>query len=711
VSAEAENGVSGRVQALLTVGIAVATLAIAVVGFLQVRASSKSGDAAQAGQQFSVLTMSSLLQSQEKTKVDYEGFLRTQEERSQAGNAFQQGVFSDPGSRALLRLVQERWQRLAERSQTLTPITLNSRDGPQNDLEFPRHVFARSTGGALRYQALQDSSNNANSAWEGRAAKYTAILTLLAVSLYLFGFALAMPRRVLGVFGAVGTLLLVVGVAWAVTVAAGSPKTVPAEAASEYSQGEVALETSTIGQDPAGFRSSIEHFTKAIHAWPGFARAYLGRANATLASAPLVQATLIPPDALRSVISDLHRAQGFGLDSGLVREQLAGAEFSLALHDQPGLFRSAAADARDAIAKVPADPVARYSLAISLLGAGDAEGARAAYRDAIARTLPSSPPFQQGWVSGALSDLEALLTAKPDLKDEITREKEFVVGSIAAGHETEPAGAASFTGLQVQVLPTTVTWLSGGATGYDPQRNVLSAQWYTRTGDNAWIGMPEVSGPVNAQLEPSLPRYSSRNITSSSIPPRCLGTGDYRVELYVDGHLAGEAETRVKYGSLQAFIDRALNLDACRPSTWRFSRFTLPGFRQGFVSDDGSRGLYLIRYDLSLLPAKLRIRPTAQITESLLESTVQSSQFLFPRKLTAESAVTHQPSMGLPGSSQRSFFAGSTLAYGQCAIDTGDKAAFVTIVFGPQLEFLPPDGSLIPIAASLTEYRYGGSSF
>src|SRR5207249_8597797 len=133
--------------------------------------------------------------------------------------------------------------------------------GPNSDRRFPRALFSRATADALRYQALQDAANHQNSAWEGRAAKYTAILTLLAVALYLLGFALAMQRRLVRLFGVAGGVLLVVGVAWAGTVAASSPAGVPDSAAAEYSQGEVALEASTIGLDPAGFQSSIGRCT------------------------------------------------------------------------------------------------------------------------------------------------------------------------------------------------------------------------------------------------------------------------------------------------------------------------------------------------------------------------------------------------------------------------------------------------------------------
>ena len=618
----------------------------------------------------------------------------------------------------MLRLVQERWQRLAVKSQQLTPVSPNSSDGPNRDRRFPRALFSRASADALRYQALQDVANYQNSAWEGRATKYTAILTLLAVALYLFGFALAMPRRVLGIFGVAGGVLLAAGVAWAGTVAASSPTRIPDSAAAEYSQGQVALETSTIGFDAAGFQSSIDHFTKAIDAWPGLARAYLGRANARLSSAPQVQASLISPQDLKTVISDLERAIDLGLESGLVLEQLAGSEFSLALHDQPDLFHRAAAHARDAIGIVPHDPVARYSLAISLLGAGDVNAAKAAYRDAIESTIYSdvakrerrnAPQFEEQWVAGALSDLEALRAAEPDLGSDIDHMKELVVGSVAAGSVVEPQSGATFPSLQVQVTPTTVAWASAGETGYAPASDVLSVQWYTRAAGNPWIGLPEVSGRIDPRVEPAVPRYSARNLTSSSVPARCVGAGDYRVEISVNGHLAGSAETSVSYGSLRASIDRALNLEVCRPEGWQFSKYDLPGFRRGFVEADGSRGVYLIRYDLSLLPDRLRKLPTDEVTEGLLESTVTTSAFLLPGgKITGRTPVQHQPSLGLPGATQRSYGYAGGLAYGQCAIDRNDKAAFVTIVFGPQADFAQPGGALIPVVLSLSEYRFGG---
>src|SRR5581483_7875974 len=83
----AEGRASGRAHLVVTIGIAVTTVAVALVGFLEVRANSRSDEAAQTAQQRSVQTMASLLKAQEQTKVNYEQFLRAEEQRTQAGSA------------------------------------------------------------------------------------------------------------------------------------------------------------------------------------------------------------------------------------------------------------------------------------------------------------------------------------------------------------------------------------------------------------------------------------------------------------------------------------------------------------------------------------------------------------------------------------------------------------------------------------------------
>ncbi|MFL5797709.1 MAG: hypothetical protein ACJ77A_07210 [Actinomycetota bacterium] len=705
----------------ITVGIVLVSVAITLVGYLQVQASRRSNDAGQEAQRLAALTMSSQLKAQQDAQVHYELFLQAQDQRGRAGNALQESLFAKGDALRAFRVEQQLWQTLADHTQALTPLTANGPDGPQQDASFPRAFFARSTQDALRNQALQDAANTTNSAWEGRAARFTAILTLFAVALYLLGFALALPDRILRLFAGVGVVLLAVGVAWAVQVALSRPSAIPVAAADEYAKGEVALE---VANAPDGAKAAVEHFTRAIDEWPGFARAYLGRANATLfGSATQVEAALIPPDALERVESDLTTARDLGFDNGLVLEQLGGTAFSLGLHDRPDQFAAAAAYARQAIQVVPDDPVPRFTLAASLLAQGDGPGSRSAYRDAAARMLylhgdPSqprnSPAFEQPYVSGALSDLEAVAAANPALADGVAAAKELVVGSFAAKAPSDPGGDASFSGVRVQLSPGTLAWFTGGSTGFDPSSQPLSAEWYYRPPGAGWVGMPEVSGVIDASSEPSSPGAVGRNLVSSSIPARCLDPGDYRVELYVGGHLAGQGEAPARFGAMRAFIDRSVNLEVCHPQDWRLADSSLPGFRDGLRNADGSQGVYLFRYNLSSLPAEVQRLPEADLTDRLLTETVQQSTGLLPAPVTSRGTAQHNPFQGLAGSTENVYGYSGGFIQGVGGIDPNDKALFVALVFGPRDAFQPSgtsQGVLASVLQSIAEYRFGGSSF
>jgi len=705
----------------LTVAIVLVSLAIAAVGYLQVTASRKSSDAGQDAQRLATLTMSKLLSAQSDAQVNYEMFLMAQDQLGRAGTALQQSQFVAGEAAVAYRAEQRLWETLAARTQRLTTLSANSPDGPQNDPNFPRAFFSRSTQEALQQQALQDAANATNSAWESSAARYTAILTLFAVALFLLGFALALPDQVLRIFAYVGAGLLVIGVAWAVLVALDAPKDVSPQAAVEYAAGEVALESAV---DATGADEAINHFTRAIDIWPDFSRAYLGRANATLfGSASQVEATLIPVDKLEQVRSDLEVARGNGFDNALLLEQLGGTAFSLGLHDQPDQFARAATIAEEAIPDVPDDPVPRFTLAASLLAQGKIPEAEGAYGEALNSVLylhaggtepRNAPAFQQVWISGALSDLEAVQGVKPELAGEVAKLKEFLVGSFAAGGPVTPGGDAT-VGIEVQTTPTTLYWVADNEEFYEPASHKLSAEWYFRENGSEWVGMPEVSGVVDPTVEPGAPKFSGRSLVGQTIPPRCVGTADYRVELYVDGHLAGSAESTAEFGSLVPFIDRSLNLQVCHPADWELTSTTLPGFRDGLVSADKSQGVYLFRYNLTTLPADIQQKSPEEIADALLLNTIGKSGGLFPATPTQQGDAQHQPLPGMTGSTERVFTDGGGGAIqGLAGIDQQDQAVFVALVFAPQDAFNSPDaakGGLASVVQSISAYRPGGGSF
>ena len=79
---------------------------------------------------------------------------------------------------------------------------------------------------------------------------------------------------------------------------------------------------------------------------------------------------------------------------------------------------------------------------------------------------------------------------------------------------------------------------------FDPAHDVLSAQWeYQDPLHGEWAVLPQISGPVTPGGLLSLsPGYASNNpsYVSNTSPATCLPPGHYRVQLFVNGHLAGD---------------------------------------------------------------------------------------------------------------------------------------------------------------------------
>lgn len=707
---------TSRLTWALSIGVVVATLGVALAGLGEVRASRRATDAAQRGQRLAVESMSALLRTNQAAQVDVENFRRARDQRARAGNSLQRGLFADARLAASLRLEQQRRKRLAAAAEALTPLRLDSDAGPRADPRFPSVFFAKRTSDALRLQALQDAANEERASWDARSSAFTAALTLSAVVVYLFGFALALPERLMRVFGVAGSVLLVLGAAFAARTALDSPDPAPREAAAEFTKGFVGLETAT---ERGGFLEARTHFTRSVELWPSFGRGYVGRALATLrAEAPKLNVVLLPTEALESAEADFERARGLGVDTPSVRLQLAATKFALALQGRPELFRETEALARRAIAALPSDPVPRYNLAFSLLGQERTEEAMPAFREAIARTVaadmagtPRPPEFVQSYVSSALTDLEALKQKNPGLADEVADAKALLVASAAAGRVTEPgAGSgAPVAPLQVLLTASTLSWIASSPLQGEPGGPV-SMQWYERGEGGGWVGLAEVSGPLGPGLQ--LPTQEARNILASSLPPRCLESKAYRVELYVEGRLAGEGEQTATLRPLTAFVDPVLNLTMCHPPEWRQAPSTLEGFRDVVTSRDGKQGAVMLRYNLTALPPRLRRLGSAALTEALLQTSVDSIRDVLPGAVTGATEVTHERYIWPDGPSQRSYaIEGGGLAFAQAGVDRGDDAAFVVLVFGPQDLFSPvaaPEESLLTVATSFSEYRYGG---
>jgi len=692
-AAASDGGPGGRLAGLVAIVIAFATLIAALAGLLQADTANKSGDLRDQAEQLSLEALSGSQAAQERAQVGLETFQLYLEQRTQAGNAIVAGIYAGDGTprAAELQRDADRWEQVAAATLTLTDLDPQGEYGPDNDPSFPQRYFAAATRESLRLNALADAADEQASAVDERAAAYTAILAIIAVSLYLFGLTLAVGDRWLrsGFFG-VGLLLLGVGAIWMAQVVLTPPYVTNDQAAAEYAEARVTWLTA---HDAAGYQQAEAHYDQAIALRPTFARAYADRAAVIFDSAsPQLSGyvSIAPPEALERARADLQQALALGLENPQTLGDLGFYGFAEGIQSGDLTLLNESADySRRAIALDPGEPVYRYNLAVALVAAGRTDEARAAYDDAVDRTLyvddaltqlRLSPGFEEAVLAGGLTDLETVRRYRPDLDDQIRAFKEQIVGRVASQQpDGPPPSPAQFSDIQLDVFPAEVQWVANIA-DYDAQRDTISVQWYHQDPEGlGWAVVPEIStADPPSQLTDGTYFKLSAYLNQVS-PPACLSSGEYRVEIYINSRLAAEGTAAASFPDYRAFVARDLTTAFCRPADWARTVAGVPGLIDGFASADGQYGVHAARY---ALPGSLLALPDA--SAQMEDATMQSFSDWFPSAptLAQGSETTTEYFEGLTDRAWRWYDYGTGYVRVGAGL-TQDGAVVMGMVFGP----------------------------
>ena len=704
---EARDGRAGedRLSSIVAVIIAFTTLIGALVGYLQADASNASSDARLYAEQLSLQALGSAERSQQLAHGEYEAYVRAVEQQTAASNALLRSLYAasipcvadcqdaDPfNDEERFLLEHARWQRLADASLRMSDIDPNGEFAPANDPTFPARYFASAAYESFRLNALQDAENEVASALDARAASYTAILAMLAVSLYLFGLTLAERSHWLRRgFLLVGLALLAAASGWTALTAGGQIADASEEAAAAYASGRVSLLTA---YDSAGYAEAEAHFDRAIAERQSFASAYQWRAGSiVLAATPQRTgfASIIPDEALRRARADLEWARDLGLETAAVYGPLGFNAFLEGLQTgNAELIDEGLGLSRRAMELDPGNPVFSFNLAVGLVAAERFEEARAAYREGVGDALyvdaerserRNDPWTEQLWLGGALTDLAIVERHRPDLAGTIRGFKEQIVGPISAGNpEPMTPSPATFGDVTVDVRPEALQWW-GSLVDYDPERDVVSTQWYHR--DQAsliWAVLPEVSGAVYAPVPQAESHTAYRTYLDAVLPARCLPPGQYRAEMYVNGRLAATGEFTADFGDLEAFVARDITVGFCRPTAWQALEDAHPGLLDGVRSDDGQYGAYGFRYPLPRHGGQQDNSVSASIIDRALESF--SDQLPGTPVYVAESGTSDEYFLGLSRTAWRWYDYGTGWVRAAAGVTT-DGAVVVGVVFGP----------------------------
>ena len=614
VGTEARNPFARRIAVI----IAIATLLAAIVGFLQNQASSENGAASLRAQQYAIEATQALVLAQERARVAVDTWSISLEQRVRAANVGQQITYAPEAEVARLKATQAYWLTLAQRTEELSGIDRASPDGPDQDPAFPARLLASGTRDAIRLEALQDAANELGEGWSGQATTYTAILAVLAVALYLLGFSLTIdvrPAKLL--FAGVGVLLVVLAGGWTGGQLALAPVAASDGAADAYADGAVALKTA---YDQPGYQAVVDAMTRAIELRPTFARAYLGRATAEfMAGSPQTGGfvSIATDEALRASTSDLEKAAALGLDDTTLLSELGFQRYLQGIRGDRAMLEESITLTGRALARAADNPVMHFNLAVALLAADRPGDARTAYEQGVLRTLyldlPGGVLREDSWsemayVGGALTDLELLASARPDLAGAVADTRAYLVGAVARGTgAVETTGGSAAVGrLAADVFPSLVQW-RGDLTGFDEATDHLSVIWSRKDPEgNDWAVMPEVSSLVVSPSVNTSPdngaNFGLARYIGSTVPARCLPDGTYRVELFVNGRAIGTAEATADAGAYAAFAARDIGAAFCRPADWLSDPGSELGLTAGFVSPDGTKGAAVAHVQVPQLP-------------------------------------------------------------------------------------------------------------
>lgn len=687
------------------IAIVVATLLGALVGYLEANASRNAELANVRAQGSMVRAMSGLVRANRSAQVDFGTFAQAEGELQQAANALQRRLFAgEAGEELALELAEERYRQLYGRTLQLTDLEPAGPAGPELDAAFPNRFFADSQREADRLWALADAANQEDAGWESQEANLTAVLTIFAVAVYLLGLSLTLAARVRLLLAGVGTALVLVGTAWAGWLALESPERSPPEAAAAFADARKAMLLAT---EEEGYREAERLFTRAIQLRPAFPQALAERAQATFrAGSPQIASftSVSTPEALEASTDDLRRALDLGLDTRPVLGDLGFHAFLLGLQtDDPALLEESLAYTEAATEMDPSDPLLHYNRGVVLLAMGETEAARAAYREAARRTiylddegteLRGNPALENEWVSGALTDLEILLAERPRLGETVKEIKELIVGTQSREEVGVGEATVGGTGLEVQLFSSKVQW-EADLPGYDPETDVVSAQWYRRT-QAGWVVMPEASGSVVPAGQEGA-WFSLTATLPNTYPHRCLDDGTYRVELYVNGHLAGTGTSEHAFGDLEPTTVDDVNVAFCGPAAWKPYESEVEGLIEGAVAEDGSEGAYLFRLQT---PERQYDDPVRESRE-WLDAMIDSFDSIFPAPPRPDVDAEVQFFLGLEGAAVEwyAYDGGSVIAGAGLS---SDGAVIIGAVFGPDERF---DEDLLRVFDSLVELR------
>jgi tetratricopeptide (TPR) repeat protein len=356
-----------RFKRLIAILISSVTIIAAIAAYLQTDAGARAAQANRDAQQYAIRALGLRVSGQADVDYGWYGATHTWFQLETSADSAIQDY--DEAAARRYRTVRD---RIAELSPMLNAPYFDPSDGENGWYpDYSAYQSDRYIVTATEYDERYTLNARLNNAWDAKANTYVLHLTILAVSLALFGLSTTLESWTRWLFVGFGCMLVSVTTLWMSVTAAIPVQQLPDTAIKAYARG--------VGLDWRGDSAgAIEAFDEALAIAPSYAQALYGRGGAYL---DLAYDFVGPePEAaqadLATAAADYEAARAAGRDDTSTGWNLGWTYYLLGKYDE------SVAVSRHALDMNPDLFAVSCNIGVALLADGEVDAAAAEYERA-----------------------------------------------------------------------------------------------------------------------------------------------------------------------------------------------------------------------------------------------------------------------------------------------------------------------------------------
>jgi tetratricopeptide (TPR) repeat protein len=529
---------AGAFKRAVAIGVVLITFFGSIVAYVQAVESNQEDVAARNAQRDAIFGLGEQVDASAQLATDLristavDAQLQRQVLAATRLAAFEEGAAE---SRAALA-----GRRFAEVAAAITPLTPIDNGDPATFADERAALFENPDAARLRQSVEAGLANDHGD----KADSYVAVLTVLAVALFLLGLSLTVQGRSRFVLALPGVVIALACVGWAAYIRSGDVTDVSERAIQEVAEGRRLLNAGDV-------EGAIAAFDEAIDDSPQFAAAFALRSSAHfLAGSPQIGQTafrsITSDEALEDAIADLDTALSLGGDADV--NTVAEGGFLAFLDEDFGRsieLSEQALELNDRLAPV------WFNLGVAYTAQGDEDEAERAYRQGL-RVLRDVPDVgtRSAVLAGARTDLSILreLLSADDLDDiaDLVESIEVELATFELERSTcgdgpceDTAGGAEIGEVEFSRNGAFV-FAQAPVEGAD-DGEPIGAVWYFRTDGD--LPFEQALGSF------AIAEVDGGTLFTSTLPvgdPPCPVDAEYLVRFYAGGELLAEQSGEIE---------------------------------------------------------------------------------------------------------------------------------------------------------------------